>query len=698
MGCCRQLMSIACRGLSYHQIRAQGLNRQLTTHLTSARITTLTRLWSRLLRPQAVAGDEHHATAGPHASTPGPLLAQAERLLQQQLHVFEGRVEGGLLPEQVHQELMAFYRSLSPGPPRHSFLLLLTQQLGLKVEVVTGAAQTWLSLSQHHQQQPGPEVLMRAASRLQAASQPLYCQLWEPLSRERDGITFLVHMRADVREALAKVSGPQATALRALDAHLRRALSALFTPGLLSCERISWQHSSGQVLEKVAHHEAVHPVAGWSDLRRRLASDRRVQAFFHPCLPGEPLVILHVALTHHVTSCMAELLPTQPQPVFAVPPALASPGMGPGTSASHSSTHPLRMPLDEPTILADQSLVPSRAANWEAGSDWDGLGAQVPAATAPTVAVFYSISNTQPGLAGIDLGHSLILDVSQRIKAELPAVQQLVTLSPLPGFRDWLLTRLAALALQPQQPPSAASHLASSNINSTPVETTEGQQSRGQDQQPNEEGQQQPLVHVRPLPTAALDSHPLFTPSEADQISRIALCLLSDQARAHLTAAQGHPAVALALLLEQGTWVGEAGAHTERNFSEIDGNEGDVNHCSSSTSGETSAVPVARQLEILLKTVLMRTAARYLVLERRRSMALDPVAHFHLRNGACLWRTNWRSDMSTEGLRRSLGIMVNYSYDLTPHLLQANNRAYLVEKEIRILPQVAAWLPLPLIK
>lgn len=38
----------------------------------------------------------------------------------------------------------------------------------------------------------------------------------------------------------------------------------------------------------------------------------------------------------------------------------------------------------------------------------------------------------------------------------------------------------------------------------------------------------------------------------------------------------------------------------------------------------------------------MRLAAHYLVGERRRRLALDPVANFHLRNGAQLWRLNWR--------------------------------------------------------
>jgi len=43
------------------------------------------------------------------------------------------------------------------------------------------------------------------------------------------------------------------------------------------------------VLEKLIAYEAVHEIKGWTDLRRRLAPDRRCFAFFHPALPKPPL-------------------------------------------------------------------------------------------------------------------------------------------------------------------------------------------------------------------------------------------------------------------------------------------------------------------------------------------------------------------------------------------------------------------------
>lgn len=55
-----------------------------------------------------------------------------------------------------------------------------------------------------------------------------------------------------------------------------------------------------------------------------------------------------------------------------------------------------------------------------------------------TVAVFYSISNLQPALAGIGLGEYLIKQAVERLRQEWPALRTFVTLSPIPRFRKWL--------------------------------------------------------------------------------------------------------------------------------------------------------------------------------------------------------------------------------------------------------------------
>ena len=59
-------------------------------------------------------------------------------------------------------------------------------------------------------------------------------------------------------------------------------------------------------------------------------------------------------------------------------------------------------------------------------------------------AVFYSISSTQKGLAGIDLGNFLIKQVAQRVLTQFQKIEALITLSPIPGFRTWLQTQVEA--------------------------------------------------------------------------------------------------------------------------------------------------------------------------------------------------------------------------------------------------------------
>lgn len=63
-----------------------------------------------------------------------------------------------------------------------------------------------------------------------------------------------------------------------------------------------------------------------------------------------------------------------------------------------------------------------------------------------------------------------------------------------------------------------------------------------------------------------------------------------------------------------------------------------------------------------LRAPLMRLCAHYLLMERSNGRARDPVAHFHLSNGARAERLNWLGDQSPKGLAQSHGMMVNYLY------------------------------------
>ena len=76
-----------------------------------------------------------------------------------------------------------------------------------------------------------------------------------------------------------------------------------------------------------------------------------------------------------------------------------------------------------------------------------------------------------------------------------------------------------------------------------------------------------------------------------------------------------------------------------------------------------------------LREPLLRLAARYLLHARAPSgRALDPVAHFHLSNGARVEQLDWLGDRSPKGLQQSAGIMVNYLYRLGN--IEANHEAY----------------------
>jgi len=87
------------------------------------------------------------------------------------------------------------------------------------------------------------------------------------------------------------------------------------------------------------------------------------------------------------------------------------------------------------------------------------------------------------------------------------------------------------------------------------------------------------------------------------------------------------------------------------------------------------------RIAAVLRDPLLRLCARYLLRERTQSgRALDPVAHFHLSNGARVERLNWLGDTSPKGLQQSAGIMVNYLYRLSE--IEANHEAYRGEGQV----------------
>jgi malonyl-CoA decarboxylase len=280
---------------------------------------------------------------------------------------------------------------------------------------------------------------------------------------------------------------PHRRDLAALDSDFTHLFSSWFNRGFLVLRRIDWS-TPANVLEKIIRYEAVHEISDWDDLRRRIdMPDRRCYAFFHPALVDEPLIFVEVALTRDIPAAIA------------------------------------------PILDKDREILgPERA----------------------TTATFYSISNCQRGLGGVSFGNFLIKQVVEEISREFPRLTTFVTLSPVPGFAEWLQDELAA---------------------DSPV--------------------------------------------------------LSEQDRAALR------------LLENEGWHSDA--------------------------------EMAARLQ---EPVLRAAAAYFLGAKAKHGAPRDPVARFHLGNGARLERINWLADTSPKGLRQSHGIMVNYQYDLAD--IEKNHEAY----------------------
>ena len=80
--------------------------------------------------------------------------------------------------------------------------------------------------------------------------------------------------------------------------------------------------------------------------------------------------------------------------------------------------------------------------------------------------------------------------------------------------------------------------------------------------------------------------------------------------------------------------------------------------------------------------MLLKHALIYLTTsDRKDGSPNDPVAKFHLGNGAILERINLNADLSSKGLIQSKGVMVNYLYNLDT--LEENHELFFKTKEVK---------------
>lgn len=362
---------------------------------------------------------------------------------------------------------------------RRAFLRLLNSEFGVDSAAVDRAIEALKTASTEHEREG-------CQRRLRRALQPERVMLLRKFNTLHSGPRFLVELRRELIDL--KKESPE---LEHLEADLKDLLRAWFDIGFLELQSISW-NSPASLLEKLGHYEAVHRIRSWQDLKSRLDSDRRCFAFFHPCMPEEPLIFIEVALVNGLADQIQALLDERASPI-------------------------------EP----DEA----------------------------DTAIFYSISNTQKGLVGISFGNFLIKQVVDQLRREQPNLKRFATLSPIPGFLDWLFEELR-------------------------------------------EGR----VTVRP--------------AEAKRLNALT--------------GDGDPPEKLAAALQGTKWARD------------------------------------EELSATLRPILLRLCASYL-LEAKRSDGLrarNPVAHFHLSNGARIEQLNWLADVSTKGMQDSAGIMVNYLYRL----------------------------------
>jgi len=211
------------------------------------------------------------------------------------------------------------------------------------------------------------------------------------------GVKFLVDLRNDIIQTLKDVdtSSSQFAALKLMNTNLQSLLSYWFSMGFMSIEQVTWD-SPCALLQKVSDYEAVHPVKNWTDLKTRVGPYRRCFVYTHPSMPGEPVVILHVALTDTIASSITSLV------------------------RDHRSVK-----------------------GFDRDQTWTGFGDSVEDPDLCRAAIFYSVTSTQVGLQGIELGTHLIKQAVLSLKKEFPHLNTFSTLSPIPGYRAWLVMELS---------------------------------------------------------------------------------------------------------------------------------------------------------------------------------------------------------------------------------------------------------------
>ena len=159
--------------------------------------------------------------------------------------------------------------------------------------------------------------------------------------------------------------------LEALEEDIAHLLNRWCQHGLLFIEEIDFA-SSFETIKFLKDREMVHPMVGLEEMGQRLGEDRMCFALYHVVMPDEPVVFIEVALSRGLLRSIHDVI-----------------------KESGGTRRPIK---------------------------------------SPDTAIFYSINNTQNGLAGLGLGKVLIFRVTEALRERHPSLKTFSTLSPIPGF------------------------------------------------------------------------------------------------------------------------------------------------------------------------------------------------------------------------------------------------------------------------
>lgn len=363
-------------------------------------------------------------------------------------------------------------------------------------------------------------------------------------------------------------------------------LRPLHAPQLLHCTQLSLRPEHAELLRQARESETVQRAASEEAFAAKFGPGRQVHALVHAGAPDTLLAILYSAILPRLPSSVREV-------------------------DRHSGF------ARAAVAGADAEADAPSTGQWSLSQE--AVGAMQPPRSA---IAFYSVSTPHPATRGLQLGRRIIYSVAAATAAACPSIRTFATLSPIPGFTQWLRA-------SPQVVGALLAHGAHSGDG----------------------------------------AHRAHGPSSVSLHAAAAAAAAGEHGSHHEDAAAVIQAASLLLGPE----------HRDVDCSDSAGGrggDGPQAHSHAHPHTATAARAASALLAVLahpgwysnaavrelLRKPLLRLCQHYLLLHGRGGGALCHVAAFHLSNGAAMGRILWAADESADGIARSAGLMVNYVY------------------------------------